>query len=972
MSHKSRRAYPSAQYQVAADQPLGVSSQLPYGVAPGVGVPGVGVPQQQQQAAQLQQQALPSGGQPQQFIPAQPPYGAGQYGTDDASVLAQGMNSLNLNGAQNSGVGAMGNAVPAYGQQTHPSYVQQPQVPYQNVPIQPAYGGGAYGQQQVPQQSFGASNLVSPNGTPALPLNQLYQTDLLRDLPPPIQELVLPPPPIVIPPGTTVNPNSEANAPYEYLRSTLNVIPNNGSLLKKSKLPFALVLRPYNALRDEDEKVAVSDDCIISRCRRCRAYINKFIQFTENGRRWRCNFCNLQNDVPSAFDYDQTTKVEKNRMERPELNHSVVEFIAPPAYLVRTPQPLIYVFVLDVSIKSMQNGLLGTVTRTILETLDRIPNKDGRTKVAFMGVDSSLYFFNIPADETDKDASMLVISDLEDVFIPSPDNLLVDLKLCHNNIEKLLNNFANFFINTTSEGFALGPALKASRHLIQSIGGKVIVFSSSLPSEGVGKLSIRDEESFFGKPKEASALLTPNDSFYKSFAIDCNKSQVTIDMFLAASTYQDVATLSNLPRYTAGQTHFYPAWTATKLEDVTKLSKEISNHLSMDIELEAVLRVRGSSGLRMSSFYGNFFNRSSDLCSFPTFPRDQSYVIEVAIDENMIRPVACIQAAVLHTTAFGERRIRVITVALPVSKELKDIYASADQLAIANYFTHRAIEKTFSSSLNDARDFLTKSMVEILATFKKELVGGNIGSSSPLQLCTNLRMLPLLLHALTKHIALRTGRVPSDHRANALNLLGSIPLPQLVQYIYPTVYSLHDMADECGLPEVAEVDEEQQQQEEEQPLAISTGEIVLPEPINAASEWLAKYGLYLINNSSELFLWVGGDAVPQLVNDLFGLNDVSEIPIGKRELPVLESEFNMRVRNIVNKIREGKDTIVFKNLYVIRGQSSHESSSYQNDPSFRELLALRIWALNDLVEDRVQSTSSFKEFLGQLREKISN
>ena len=40
------------------------------------------------------------------------------------------------------------------------------------------------------------------------------------------------------------------------------------------------------------------------------------------------------------------------------------------------------------------------------------------------------------------------------------------------------------------------------------------------------------------------------------------------------------------------------------------------------------------------------FNRSSDLCSFPTFPRDQSYLIEMSIEETINKPVVYFQAAV--------------------------------------------------------------------------------------------------------------------------------------------------------------------------------------------------------------------------------------------------------------------------------------------------------------------------------------
>ncbi|KAM9892059.1 hypothetical protein OXX69_012129, partial [Metschnikowia pulcherrima] len=352
-------------------------------------------------------------------------------------------------------------------------------------------------------------------------------------------------------------------------------------------------------------------------------------------------------------------------------------------------------------------------------------NKNKTARITVIGVDSSLHYFRFK-DGLDEAPEMLVVSDIDEPFLPSPEGLLVNLEENRKSVEKLLLDFPAYFEGTANKHFAMGPALRAGHKLIATIGGKLVVFSSSLPSIGEAKLAVRDEGAHSGKPKEAQALLNAADSFYKSFAVECNSSQVTIDLFLTGSKYQDVATLSNLPRYTAGQTHFYPSWMCTKIEDVNKLSKEISEHLSMDIALEAVLRVRCSTGFRMSGFFGSFFNRSSDLCSFPTFPRDQSYAIEVSIEETIAKPIVYFQAAVLHSTCFGERRIRVMNLAIPTSSKLDDIYASADQLAITNYFTHRAIEKGLSSSLAAGREFLTKSVVEILNVYRKDLVPGNV------------------------------------------------------------------------------------------------------------------------------------------------------------------------------------------------------------------------------------------------------
>ena len=154
----------------------------------------------------------------------------------------------------------------------------------------------------------------------------------------------------------TGSPNS--NAPPQYMRSTLNAVPINNSLLKKSKLPFALVVRPYISLKDEEMPVPVVSDTIIARCRRCRTYINPFVQFLDTGHRWRCNMCNLANEVPQAFDWDSSANESRDRMQRVELNYAVVDYIAPTEYMVRPPQPLVYLFLVDVSAVAVSSGKL--------------------------------------------------------------------------------------------------------------------------------------------------------------------------------------------------------------------------------------------------------------------------------------------------------------------------------------------------------------------------------------------------------------------------------------------------------------------------------------------------------------------------------------------------------------------------------------------------------------------------------------
>lgn len=462
--------------------------------------------------------------------------------------------------------------------------------------------------------------------------------------------------------------------------------------------------------------------------------------------------CNLANEVPQAFDWDAASQKQLDRWSRPELNHSVVEFVAPQEYMVRPPQPLVYLFLFDVSYASVTNGLLATAARCILESLDRIPNADRRTRLGFMAVDSSLHYFSIPTDGSENgDPSMMVISDLDEAFLPTPADLLVTLTECRQNIENFLERLQEMFQSSQNGGSCMGSALRAGHKLISPIGGKLCVLSSSLPNLGVGKLEMREDKKLLGTSKE-NGLLQTGSSFYKSFAVECSKNQVSIDMFLFSSQYQDVASLSNLPRYTGGQTYFYPGWNAARGEDAIKFAREFSDYLSAEIGLEAVLRVRATTGLRMSTFYGNFFNRSSDLCAFPAFPRDQGYVVEVAIDESLTKGVVCLQSAVLHTTCNGERRIRVMTLALPTTQTLADVYASADQAAIATTFSHKAVERALGNGLEAARDALQAKLVELLQTFRKELAGGNMGGGG-LQFPANLRCLPVLFLGMIKNVS---------------------------------------------------------------------------------------------------------------------------------------------------------------------------------------------------------------------------
>ncbi|TEB34350.1 CPII coat sec24 protein [Coprinellus micaceus] len=776
-----------------------------------------------------------------------------------------------------------------YAPTTEPEYINQP----------------GYGQQQPATYGQPVDNLANQFGGMGIAGQkgfQLYTTNLLTSPPDP-RDLQIPPPEIRLPPNSCISPSPTANSDPSYQRCTLNAIPTASSLLGKAKIPLALILTPYRSLKEGDEPVPVITDTVIARCRRCRTYINPYVQFIDGGNRWRCCMCNMTNEVPQLFDWDQVRNQPGDRWARAELNHSVVEFVAPTEYMVRPPQPAVYIFLIDVSNTAVQSGMVATATRTIKENLDRIPDEDGRTKVAIICFDTSLYFFSLPQGTTE--ASMLVVSDIDDVFLPKPNDLLVNLAEARESMENLLDKIGNMFQENSIIGSALGPALQAGFKLMSPIGGKIMVLSSSLPSAGAG------------------GLLQAAVPFYKTFAIECSRAQVSVDMFLFSSAYQDVATLACLPHYTSGQTYYYPAFNAGRAEDAIKFAHEFGEVLAMPIMLEAVMRVRASRGLRMSSFHGNFFVRSTDLLAMPAVPLDQSYAIEIQIEETINTPFVVFQTAVLHTTCYGERRIRVVTMALPTTSSLSEVFASADQVAIATFFANKAVERSLTHKLEDARDLVQKSLIDILIAYKTSMTSGGAGASAQLAISENLKMLPVLTLGLLKNVGVRQStQIPPDLRAYAQALLTSLPSQLLIPYLYPTFYSLHNMPPEAG--------------------EIGEHGVILPPPLPLTSERLERHGLYLIEDGQTMFLWVGRDAVPQLVADVFDLPSYDALRGGKTTL---------------RKIREMRRGPYYPHLYIVKEDG---------EPP------LRLWALSALIQDRADVLPSYQQFISTLKEKVSS
>ena len=578
----------------------------------------------------------------------------------------------------------------------------------------------------------------------------------------------------------------------------------------------------------------------------------------------------------------------RDRDSRPELSQGVVEFVAPSEYMVRPPQPPSYFFVIDVSVASVRSGVLRSVANAISASLDSLPGNP-RTQVGFLTYDEGVHYYCLKSGLSSP--QMLVVADLVELFVPAPDDLLVNLQECREVVDVFLENLPTMFNGTTSQSSCLGPALKAAFTVTKHIGGKMCVFQSVLPTLGDGSLVPRESVQIMGTPKEVE-LLRPAQNWFKDTAIEFSRAQIGVDMFLFPRAYIDVASLADLPKITAGTLHTYPGFNYDV--DGPRFESELCRVLTQQTAFEAVMRIRCTRGMRISNFYGNFFVRGTDLLALPNCSSDSVFAFDLVHDEqNVTSSVVTVQSALLYTSSEGERRIRVVTQAIPVSSLASEVIGSVDADAVSCLLAKQALDITLKSNLDNARNKMLQSCVDLIRASKEgdkpRMVSGYAAPPSmhhqPQQgaesegkpIPDNLKLLPLYTLAMMKNVAFRGGTdVHPDERVQAMHRLTGMGVTESKHFVYPRMFSLHDMSPCAGLPSNAAPSPDYDESK-----VAGRDRIELPRLLNLTVDRLSSNGIFLLDNGVDMFLWVGRSSDPAILNSLFGTNSLEGVDMSQ-------------------------------------------------------------------------------------------
>ncbi|KFP52396.1 Protein transport protein Sec24D, partial [Cathartes aura] len=440
----------------------------------------------------------------------------------------------------------------------------------------------------------------------------------------------------------------QGHASPRYIRCTTYCFPSSSDMAKQARIPLAAVIQPFAIVPPNETPLYVVNHGETGpiRCNRCKAYMCPFMQFIEGGRRYQCGFCNCINDVPPFF-FQHLDHIGQrvDHYERPELSLGSYEYVATLDYCRnnKPPKPPAYIFMIDVSYRNVNSGLVKLICDELKTLLDKLPREEqeesSAIRVGFVTYNKVLHFFNVKSSLAQP--QMMVVSDVGEVFVPLLDGFLVNFQESRSVVINLLDQIPEMFADTNESETIFAPVIQAGMEALKAAecAGKLFLFHSSLPTaEAPGKLRNRDDKKLLNTDKEKvfstlNALFQPQVNSYEALARDCVANGCCVNLFLFPNQYVDVASMGLVTMYTGGTLYKYNNFQldADSPQFLSDLRKDIEKKTGFD----AIMRVRTSTGFRATDFFGAIYMNNTTDVEMAAVDCDKAVTVEFKHDDKL-------------------------------------------------------------------------------------------------------------------------------------------------------------------------------------------------------------------------------------------------------------------------------------------------------------------------------------------------
>lgn len=693
----------------------------------------------------------------------------------------------------------------------------------------------------------------------------------------------------VFPPlaGTAYRAHDQYNATPKFARMSMYSVPYTEELRGSTKLPLAMELIPFaDQALEHDEDVAqidVRETEFVPRCRRCRAYLSPGMKTSSHDM--VCNICGFKSPLPS--DYVSNLDFNGHREDyqrRPELFKGVVDYVVPQEYNwnEEKSKPMYRVFLIDISFEAFKAKMVeascNAIRTALYDSEGQCALPEG-TKVAIIGYDQSVHFFDLSPEL--EQTSVSLVNDLDDPFLPFMGGLFADPVESAQIIDMTLMTIEQQ-VKQALSGCAFGAAVKAAgMALAEYGGGQIVATLSQLPVVAPGNLKLKVSD--LNEIEWFKSICTPNDKYYQQLITEFVAKNVSLSLFVGSQSSVDLGNLGNLAIKTGGTVR---EWYRFDIE-----RDEVTFIYAMKAAMVAVagyqcqLKVRCSHGLVVKTCYGPFDTANDgETVSIPTVGADTSIVVEFGYNGTLdTKKDAHFQAALLYTSATGERKVRVVNSIVSITQRAVDVFSFADQDVLFKLLLRRSLSFFQTSVLAGLKNALLMRVSEINAAYSS--VNGK-GTPDTLILPSSLHTLPMMLLAVWKSKAYSASlKVPDPRLSSYFNLM-NLSSARLSVYVYPLLICLHDLAEEdCTVDE-------------------TTAIFRMPQTLPLTLSNLQYGGAYLIFNGERAIIWIHKDVHPLLLQDLFGeyCESIDQVGSYISQLPRLDSQISTQVRALLTHL----------------------------------------------------------------------
>jgi protein transport protein SEC24 len=238
-----------------------------------------------------------------------------------------------------------------------------------------------------------------------------------------------------------------------------------------------------------------------------------------------------------------------------------------------------------------------------------------------------------------------------------------------------------------------------------------------------------------------------------------------------------------------------------------------------------------------------------------------------------------------------------------------------------------------TKSLRDIRKHLIEKANRTLLMYRKHCAPAV--PAGQLILPESFKMLPLYTLCMTKSKALKGGNVVPDVRVHYKRLVLCSSTGAIQNLLYPRMLAIHDLADATGFPG-------------------PNGRLKLPRFMRLSYNYMVPEGAYLLSNGEVALLWFGHSVSPQILDDLYGVQNLDELDTRITRLPKLPTLLSTQVRNLLTHL----ERLAGRALPVL--------------PVRQERDGLEIEFANQLYEDSNNDALSYPDYLMSAHKAITN